>query len=894
MVPGGSTRTWLRSTVVGMATLLVASIVVVSLHPRVEWQYPFLHAVLESFGSFLAGIIAWHLFTLYEINRQEVFRVWMALAFLNMGVLDGFHALVGPGHIFVWFHSCAAFVGGVVSLLIWMPASWTPRVNIRKSLLACIVAYPFFGLFSVWYPHLVPHMMEQDEFSLIARGLNIGGGLAFVGTSCWFVRNYMQRRRAEDVLYASCYGTIGTSALLFEASTLWDPIWWWWHGLRFVSYGFIAYNAKTEFEGGLIRHVKATAQEAENQRFRLVVESAPCGMLMVNAAGIITLVNKHVETLFGYAREELIARPVEQLIPERFRGEHPGQRDRYFQSPIMRAMGAGRELFGVRKDGREVPIEIGLNPIETDDGHMVMASIIDITERKRAEEQFRLVVESAPCGLVMVDEAGTVLLVNPQLVQQFGYSQQELLGQPIENLVPERFRSRHPDHRMAFQDSPSARPMGGGRDLFGRRKDGSEFPVEIGLNPIQTSSGLRILATVADIGERKQAERQIRLSEFALTHVSVPTFWIDPDARVLRVNQATCNMLGYTEDELLRMRVSDVNPSFPADIWPAHWEELRENRHMRFESSVRHKDGHLLPVEITINFLQFEGREYNVAFVTDITERRRAEEHLAQQTAELSRSNSELEQFAYVASHDLQEPLRMVSSYCGLLSRRYQGKLDKDADDFIHFAVDGATRMKDLIDSLLLYSRVGRRGKPFVPINSTDNVQAALANLAMAVEEAGAEVTFGRLPVVYADSVQLTQVFQNLIGNALKFRGADRPRVHVSAQCESVGHDPSQWVFSVQDNGLGFEQEFSERVFVIFQRLHTREQYPGNGMGLAITKKIVERHGGRIWVKSAPGAGTTFYFTLRGQPSDSTCVASPEAVERPSSDGAETGRVTAP
>lgn len=314
---------------------------------------------------------------------------------------------------------------------------------------------------------------------------------------------------------------------------------------------------------------------------------------------------------------------------------------------------------------------------------------------------------------------------------------------------------------------------------------------------------------------------------------------------------------------------------------------------MRFESSVRHKDGHLLPVEITINFLQFEGREYNVAFVTDITERRRAEEHLSQQTAELSRSNSELEQFAYVASHDLQEPLRMVSSYCGLLARRYQGKLDKDADDFIHFAVDGATRMKNLIDSLLLYSRVGRRGKPFVPINSTDNVQAALANLEMAVEEAGAAVTFGRLPVVYADSVQLTQVFQNLIGNAVKFRGAEPLRVHISARCESAGHDPSQWVFSVQDNGIGFEQEFSERVFVIFQRLHTREQYPGNGMGLAITKKIVERHGGRIWVTSEPGAGTTFYFTLRGQPSDSTCVVSPEAVERPFSDGAATGRVTA-
>lgn len=874
----GFKRAWLLSAI----AVLVMSIGVVTLHPRVEWSYPFLHAVLEAFGSFLAGIIAWHLFTLYEINRQEGFRVWMAWAFLNMGVLDGFHAVVGPGHVFVWFHSCAAFVGGVLSLLIWMPPRLTPRVNVRTGLIACMIAYPLFGLMSVWNPHLVPRMMDQDGFSLTARGLNVTGGLAFVGTCCWFVRNYSRCGRSEDLLYASCYFTIGASTLLFEVSTLWDPVWWWWHGLRFVSYGFIAFNAKTEFESGLVSRVKSNVQEAENQRFRLVVESAPCGMLMVNSEGIMTLANKHVETLFGYDRHELIDRPVEQLIPERLRGGHPGQRARYFQSPTMRAMGVGRELFGLRKDGREVPIEIGLNPIETDAGLMVMASIIDITERKRAEEQFRLVVESAPCGLVMVDEAGTMLLVNLELMEQFGYSQQELLGQPIELLVPERFRSQHPEHRRAFQDFPCARPMGGGRDLYGLHKNGSEFPVELGLNPIQTSAGLRILATVADISERKQVERQIRLSEFALTHVSVPTFWIDPDARVLRVNQATCNMLGYPEDELLRMHVFDFNPSFPPHIWPAHWEELRNNGHMNFESSLRHKDGHLFPVEITINFLQFEGREYNVAFVTDITERRRAEEHLALQAAELSRSNSELEQFAYVASHDLQEPLRMVSSYCGLLARRYQGKLDKDADDFIHFAVDGATRMKDLIDSLMLYSRVGRRGKPFVSINSNDNVQAALANLAMAVREAGAAVMVDRLPVVYADSVQLTQVFQNLIGNAVKFRGTEEPRVHISARCESGGQDPSQWVFSIQDNGIGFEQEFSERVFAIFQRLHTREQYPGNGMGLAITKKIVERHGGRIWVESAPGAGTTFYFTLRGQPADSICVAAPEEIERPS------------
>jgi PAS domain S-box-containing protein len=529
----------------------------------------------------------------------------------------------------------------------------------------------------------------------------------------------------------------------------------------------------------------------------------------------------------------------------------------------------GRELYGLRKNGSEFPLEIGLNPIETADGVMVMASIIDITERKRVEEQFKVVVESAPCGLVMVDESGAMLLVNPELEKQFGYSEQEMLGQPIEMLVPDRFRSRHPEHRQAFQRVPSARAMGAGRDLYGLRKDGSEFPVEIALNPIDTSPGLRTLAIVVDISERKRVERQTRLSEFTVNHGSVPIFWTTSEGKVFQVNGATCDMMGYTEEELLRISVPDLTPALPIDIWTAHWQELREKQCMTYESSLKHKDGHVFPVEVRSNFLEFEGREYNVRFVADITDRKLAQEYRELQNAELGRSNNELEQFANVASHDLQEPLRMVSSYCGLLARRYKGKLDKDADEFIDFAVDGATRMKHLIDDLLHYSRVGRKSKPFTAINSSDCMQASLANLGLAIEEAHAVITCDPLPIVLGDSGQLTQVFQNLIGNALKFRGDQDARIHLSARCLFGSDGLSQWEFSIRDNGIGFEQQFDERVFVIFQRLHTREQYPGNGIGLAITKKIIERHGGRIWLESKPGAGTTFFFTLRGQPSNS-------------------------
>jgi len=233
------------------------------------------------------------------------------------------------------------------------------------------------------------------------------------------------------------------------------------------------------------------------------------------------------------------------------------------------------------------------------------------------------------------------------------------------------------------------------------------------------------------------------------------------------------------------------------------------------------------------------------------------EQRVQERTAELARSNHDLEQFAYVASHDLQEPLRMVSSYTQLLAKRYRGKLDADADEFIAYAVEGATRMQTLINDLLAYSRVGMRGKPFERAPTADVLGQALADLQVALQEQAALVTHDDLPVVVGDASQLVQLFQNLIGNAIKFRGKAPPRVHVSAR--DAGRE---WVFSVRDNGIGFSPQFGERIFVIFQRLHTKAEYPGTGIGLAICKKIVERHGGRIWVESQPGEGATFYFTL--------------------------------
>lgn len=247
----------------------------------------------------------------------------------------------------------------------------------------------------------------------------------------------------------------------------------------------------------------------------------------------------------------------------------------------------------------------------------------------------------------------------------------------------------------------------------------------------------------------------------------------------------------------------------------------------------------------------------NERLAMEATERKRAQEAIAEHAKELARSNAELEQFAYIASHDLQEPLRMVVSYMQLLSRKYKGKLDGSADKYIHYAEDGALRMQEMIRDLLSFSRIGRESKPFEEVNCNEVVSMTLTHLRPAMEEAGAEVTVDELPLVKADATQLGQVFQNLIGNAIKFKNSSPPKIHIGAKAQD-----DQWNISVEDNGIGIDKSCQERIFQLFQRLNDREKYPGSGIGLAIAKKIIEHHGGRIWVESEKDHGTVFHFTL--------------------------------
>ena len=368
-----------------------------------------------------------------------------------------------------------------------------------------------------------------------------------------------------------------------------------------------------------------------------------------------------------------------------------------------------------------------------------------------------------------------------------------------------------------------------------------------------------------EIIERKQVEAALSVSEdryrrlfstmdegFCVIQMIFDEADRPVDYRFLEVNAAFEKQTGLHEVKGKSMR--ELAPAHEA-----HWFEMYGEIALTGEAKHFVNEARALNRWYDINAYRVgfpEDRQVAIVF-NDITRLKEMETSLKATIADLQRSNKELEQFAYVASHDLQEPLRMVASYTQLLAERYENQLDEKAKKFIGYAVDGAVRMQLLINDLLTFSRIGTKGKEPEPTDAHAMLGEAIKNLKMNIDEAKAVITNGELPEVRADASQLVQLFQNLIGNAVKFRGAENPRIHISAADKE-----REWLFAVRDNGIGIEPQYADKVFVIFQRLHTKEEYPGSGIGLAICRKIVERHGGRIWFESEPGKGTTFYFTI--------------------------------
>ncbi|HYP05701.1 MAG TPA: PAS domain S-box protein [Bryobacteraceae bacterium] len=650
-----------------------------------------------------------------------------------------------------------------------------------------------------------------------------------------------------------------------------------------------------------LRRERKRAAESE-ERFRLLVEGASLtAFFAVDTEGRVDSWNAGAERVTGYPSEMALGRKIDFLY-----GEAAGQLATA-RSALDAAVKTGSftwEGLLTRRTGERFWAEVSTTALRSADGALRGFSQVtrDLTEAKRhemalseSEEAMRGLMESAAQGIVAVNREGTIVLVNAMSEHLFGYSRQDLLGSPIEMLLPARLAQTHVKQREAYFSAPRNRTMGMGLPLSAIRKDGTEFPVEISLSTVQTRQGQLAVSFITDITSRRAAEREREnltreiVEERARLRAVLDQM---PVGVILAESPGAAVVLHNREAErLLKHQISgpSADNSFggedengrrlEASEYPLIRALVKGETVKQEEMRYRRGDNETTVLSVSASPIRDSQGQIvaSVTTFTDISARKQAELERELLLAEmrtlnrfLERSNEDLRQFAYAASHDLQEPLRMVTTYTQMLQRRYGSILGADGDKFIEYAVTGALRIENLLKGLREYWQVSELTDAEPEWTDCNAVlDRALQNVEAAIRESQAVVTRDPLPRVVAEETPLLQLFQNLIGNALKYRHPDRPpMIHVRA-----AQVMNEWVFSVADNGIGIDPKYARQVFGIFKRLNGY-RYSGAGMGLAICQKIVERFGGRIWVESELEKGATFFFTV---PADRRPLKSGEA-----------------
>jgi PAS domain S-box-containing protein len=707
-------------------------------------------------------------------------------------------------------------------------------------------------------------------------------------------------------LFGAFILSCGTTHVM-EVWTLWHPVYWLSGSWKFITALISAYTAfaliplipqalalPSPTHLGMInqtlqkeiaeREQIATTLLELTQLQNAILNSANYTIISTDPDGTIKTFNRAAEQLLGYSLEEVVGKVTLAIIHEPLElaqiAEVLSQELGVKIEPGIQVLFAlpcreiadENEWTYIRKDGSRFPVLLSVTALFDSNGNIngflgigqdISDAVAAATQRKQAEKELRDLtnaLQNAVEGIARLDIQGRYVNVNRAYAHKCGYEPEEMLGM-------EWLMTVHPDDVemliLAYQEMLISGKVE--VEARGVRKNGSFFYKQLTMVKAWDAQGIfnGHHCFMKDITDRKLTETALQESEFKykqIVELAEEGIWvIDSNALTTYVNHAMARMLGYSELEMFGRPLFDFMDEQQKQQALDNVERRKQGIGEQHEFKLKSKDGQDIWTDMSTSpVLDSQGNLLSCcALVYNITDRKEAEQQMLQLTEDLKRSNEELEQFAYVASHDLQEPLRAVTSYTQLLAQRYQGNLDAKADKYINYIVDGATRMQQLINDLLAYSRLETRAQEFEIAGCNAAVQQSLCNLQIAIAEKKAVITCESMPTVMADEFQLVQLFQNLIGNSIKFCGPDVPRIQIAAIIQD-----DEWLFSVRDNGIGIDPEYADRIFIIFGRLHSRREYSGTGIGLAICKRIVERHGGRIWVESQLGEGATFYFTI--------------------------------
>ena len=515
------------------------------------------------------------------------------------------------------------------------------------------------------------------------------------------------------------------------------------------------------------------------------------------------------------------------------------------------------------RDGSSIPYEFSGSTLADPDGETVLAGIgRDVTERNRRERglaRFETIVETSPIGITIVDSDGEMEFANDRAEEIFGRSKEQINDLDFDDSDWDEVDVD--GEPLPDDEKPFPQIVASGEPVFDHhsgisRPNGERVWISVNGAPVSDDRGEidSVVFTIKDISDRLKRERELERYETIVETAHDGIYVLNEERRFELVNEAFADLTSFSQTELLGRHASTLFGDEFASVEAEQWERATADDLPSFEETIAAGRNETRTVENRFVILDDNARERRIGVIRDVTEREEYRRKLVE-------SNERLEQFAYAASHDLQEPLRMVSSYLQLLERRYGDDLDEDADEFIDFAVDGAERMREMIDGLLEYARVETGGNPLEPVELNGVVDDVFTDLQLQIEASDAHIEVGSLPEVNGDEGQLRQVFQNLVTNAIEYSGEKAPRIDVSAE-----RNGSMWRISVRDAGIGIDSDETDRVFEVFQRLHSREESEGTGIGLALCRRIVERHGGEIWVESEPGEGSTFSFTLPRAP----------------------------